>query len=120
MAGAELRAALEQRLDALGIRREVVEHPEVRRSRRARQAGTRRRGSGGGRRCWVRRAGQQNHSSRVMCRRNVSRTFSGLQYGRHLTKTSKTSLFGITMLLGENLCTLNWCGLLISVHFTGS
>lgn len=29
MAGAELRAALEQRLDALGIRTEVVEHPEV-------------------------------------------------------------------------------------------
>ncbi|XP_070284539.1 prolyl-tRNA synthetase associated domain-containing protein 1 [Myotis yumanensis] len=29
MAGAELRAALEQRLDALAIRAEVVEHPEV-------------------------------------------------------------------------------------------
>ena len=33
MAGAELRAALEQRLAALAIRTEVVEHPEVRRSR---------------------------------------------------------------------------------------
>lgn len=33
MAGAELRAALEQRLDALGIRTEVVEHPEVRHCR---------------------------------------------------------------------------------------
>lgn len=31
MAGGELRAALEQRLDALAIRTEVVEHPEVRR-----------------------------------------------------------------------------------------
>ena len=34
MAGGELRAALEQRLEALAIRTEVVEHPEVRRSRR--------------------------------------------------------------------------------------
>ena len=33
MAGAELRPALEQRLAALAIRTEVVEHPEVRRSR---------------------------------------------------------------------------------------
>ncbi|EPY88713.1 prolyl-tRNA synthetase associated domain-containing protein 1-like protein [Camelus ferus] len=31
MAGGELRAALEQRLSALAIRTEVVEHPEVRR-----------------------------------------------------------------------------------------
>lgn len=30
MAGAGLRAALEQRLGALAIRTEVVEHPEVR------------------------------------------------------------------------------------------
>lgn len=30
MAGSELRAALEQRLGALAIRTEVVEHPEVR------------------------------------------------------------------------------------------
>lgn len=30
MAGLELRAALEQRLSALAIRTEVVEHPEVR------------------------------------------------------------------------------------------
>lgn len=33
MSGSELRAALEQRLSALAIRTEIVEHPEVRRSR---------------------------------------------------------------------------------------
>lgn len=53
MAGAELRAALEQRLDALAIRTEVVEHPEVRRSRRDSQD------RAGGRCCGVFRAGPQ-------------------------------------------------------------
>lgn len=40
MAGAELRAALEQRLAALAIRTEVVEHPEVRRSPRTTPGGS--------------------------------------------------------------------------------
>jgi len=39
MAGAELRAALEQRLGALAIHTEVVEHPEVRRLCRDSPAG---------------------------------------------------------------------------------
>lgn len=47
MAGAELRAALEQRLGELAIRTEVVEHPEVRRSSRDSPA------EGGGLHCSV-------------------------------------------------------------------
>lgn len=53
MAGSELRAALEERLGALAIRTEVVEHPEVRlRPQEGRgssaAAETRNRGAGGG------------------------------------------------------------------------
>ena len=94
-----MRAELEQRLDALAIRTEVVKHPEVRRFPRESPAG------GPGLCCSVSRARLlRPYVPGVMCRRKVcSRAFLGFESERDPIGISKASRLGTMMLLRENL-----------------
>uniref|UniRef100_A0A9L0K4L4 PrdX deacylase domain-containing protein 1 n=1 Tax=Equus asinus TaxID=9793 RepID=A0A9L0K4L4_EQUAS len=88
MAGAEMRAELEQRLDALAIRTEVVEHPEVRRFPRESPAG------GPGLCCSVSRARLlRPYVPGVMCRRKVFTVEEMMPHIQHLKGAHSKNLF---------------------------
>lgn len=93
MAGADLRAALEQRLGALAIRTEVVEHPEVRRC------------------CWRGglRCGGLGRGRNVPQRRGVQHSPRAPEPSRDPTEHRRP--FGTVTLLRENWTFSSWSDL---------